>query len=570
MLSNLKKLISIAFFFDKKKFYLVILSSFIIISLEFISIAAFIPLFQILIQKEISYPYLNFLNNFDYDTILTTFLFCILGIFLIKNILLVSLEWFSFFYQETLRKKFSSNLFNFYLNHNWLEIVETNSATKIRHIDGEVKNCVAYIFIFIKLINETLICFSLILILAFINFKILLLNSIILIIFGFLYLFLIRKKFIQLNFDRYKLHLSFVKILQDTFRSLKDIKILQKEKKFKNHFDKYNEDYKDVMTRVNVFGILPRYLLETIIVLVLVIIIFILHTSEVNKEEILVTLGVYSIVLFRVFPAANKIINSLQQLTGGSAIISLVYEDFRKAKKEFNIKNEFNKNEIIFNNNIQIKNLNFKYKVKNQNNLLSNIDFEIKKGSSVGVIGPSGSGKSTLVSIFLGLIKQDSGEILVDGKKIDNFDPEWKKMIGFVPQDVNLINDNLLNNITLDLNDNFNEERMNEALNFSQLNDFVKELPEGLNTHLGDFGNKISGGQKQRIGIARAIYKKPSIIVLDESTNSLDTNLEKEIIDNITKIKENYSSIIISHRDTTIEKCDYIYKLTEGKIKQIK
>ena len=301
MFDNLQKLISSAFFFASQKFYLIILSSFIIISLEFISFAAFIPLFQILIRKEIPTPYLNFLNNFDYDTILVTFLFCILGIFLIKNILLVLLEWFSFFYQETLRKKFSSSLFNFYLNHNWLEIVETSSATKIRHIDGEVKNCVSYIFILIKLINESLICFSLILILAFINFKILLLNSIILLIFGFFYLILIRRKFIQLNFDRYKLHLSFVKILQDTFRSLKDIKILEKEKKFKNHFDKYNEEYKDVMTRVNVFGILPRYLLETIIILVLVIIIFILHSSKVNENEILITLGIYSIVLFRIF-----------------------------------------------------------------------------------------------------------------------------------------------------------------------------------------------------------------------------------------------------------------------------
>ena len=217
-----------------------------------------------------------------------------------------------------------------------------------------------------------------------------------------------------------------------------------------------------------------------------------------------------------------------------------------------------------------MKNLNFKYKVNNKENLLTNINLEIKKGHSIGIFGPSGSGKSTLINIILGLIQQDSGEIFVDGKKVDNFDPAWKQLIGYVPQDINLINDNLKNNITLNLDEKFDKEKMQEAIKVSKLNDFVNKLPNGLNTDLGEFGNKISGGQKQRIGIARAIYREPSIIVLDESTNSLDTNLEQEIIQSITEIKKNYSSIIISHRETTINRCDYIYELNKEGIKQIK
>jgi ABC-type bacteriocin/lantibiotic exporter with double-glycine peptidase domain len=238
--------------------------------------------------------------------------------------------------------------------------------------------------------------------------------------------------------------------------------------------------YKNVIIKVNVFGILPRYFLEIIIVTILVITIFILNYSTINEKDILVTLGIYSVVLFRLFPATNKIITNLQQLTGGAPIINIVYNDFDKLRKNKNNKKLFQLDRIDFKNKIEIKNLNFKYQIKNKKNLLSDINLEIDKGSSVGVFGPSGSGKSTLMNIFLGLIKQNYGEIIVDGFIINNFNPYWKELIGYVPQDINLINDNIQNNITLDLDSYYDQERMQEALKISKLDDFVNNLPKGL------------------------------------------------------------------------------------------
>ncbi len=568
MLKIFKKLVSIAFFYDKKKFYLVILSSLIIIGLELVSIAAFIPLFQILITKNIPENLLFFFEGLTYESVLYFSLLAILVIFLIKNLTLILLEWFIFSYQEGIRKNLSSDLFNFYLSNDWLDVIDKNSTTKIRHIDGEVKNYASYIFIFIKFINEIIISFFLIMILAIVNIKILLLNLSFLITFAFIYLFVIRRKIIQLNLNRYNTNLNFLSILQDTFRSLKDIKVLQKEKYFQKKFDKINEIYKNIIVKVNVFNILPKYFLEPVIVLILVTIIFILHNSQTDNNQLLILLGIYSVVLFRIFPAANRVISNLQQLTGGTSIINFIFEDFEKANKNFSTNKSYKSKEISFHDEIEIKNLNFRYKIKEKENLLSNINIKIKKKSSIGIIGPSGSGKSTFINIILGLIKQDSGEILVDGNKIDNLSPEWKKIIGFVPQDINLINGTLVNNIILSFDEEFDKKRLEEAINFSQLKNFVNTLPDGLNTHLGDFGNKISGGQKQRIGIARAIYKNPSIIILDESTNSLDLNLEKEIIDCILEIKNKYSSIIISHRNTTIQKCDNVYELHDGKLRK--
>ena len=570
MLKNFLKLTSVASFYDKKKFYLVILSSFIIISLELFSIVAFIPLFQILISKDLPYFFPPFLKELDYQIILYSSLIFILSVFVLKNLLIFLLEWFTISYQEIIRKRLSSDIFKYFLFENWLINIDINSSTKIRHIDGEVKNFSNLIFILIKFFNETVITFLLIIVLAVINFKILFFSFLILLIFGSIYLFLIRRKFIQLNLKRYKINLSFLSILQDTFRSLKDIKILQKEQKFQNKFDIINNFYKNVIIKVSIFSILPKYLLEPLIVLILVITVFVLYNSNFSDSDILITLGLFSVVLFRLFPATNKIVVNLQTLTGGTPIINVVFKDFERVKNNLIKDSKFEYNKLNFQKKIDVKNLNFKYKAKNKENLLTNINLELKKGQSVGIFGPSGSGKSTLINIILGLIQQDSGEIFVDGNKVNNLNPAWKKLIGYVPQDINLINDTLKNNITLNLDESFDEEKMQEAIKVSKLSDFVNKLPNGINTDLGEFGNKISGGQKQRIGIARAIYRKPSIIVLDESTNSLDTNLEQEIIQSITEIKKNYSSIIISHRETTINRCDSIYELNKKGIKQIR
>jgi hypothetical protein len=194
MYKNFQKLISVAFFYNKLNFYFVLLSSFFIIGLELFSIATFIPLFQILISKNIPSVLPDFVKGLSYDFILYLFLIFILSVFIFKNIILLILEWFIFSYQEIIRKKLSSDFFKYYLSSDWLENLEVNSSTKIRHIDGEVKNFSSLIFSFIKFVNEIAISLFLITILAFINYKILIFSVLVLLIFTILYFFLIRKK----------------------------------------------------------------------------------------------------------------------------------------------------------------------------------------------------------------------------------------------------------------------------------------------------------------------------------------------------------------------------------------
>lgn len=570
MIEDIKKLIKVATYFNIKDFFKVIFSTFFIIFLELLSITIFIPFLQIIINREIPSFFPFFLNSYSTNDLIVIFMIVTIIIFIIKNICLLFLEGFIISYQENIRKKLSSGLFQYYLNLSWLKTIEKSSSIKIRHLDGEVKNFSSFIQITVKLLTESFIIFFLIITLSLVNFQILLISLSALLLFAIIYLKVIRKIIRSLNLKRYESHISFLRIVQDSLRSLKDLKIYQKEKIFFNRFDAFNNDLKKITIKLNIFNILPKFLLEPLLVFILGLMVFLSIQANIPSNEFLLTLGIYALVLFRIFPASNRIIQNIQILSGSRPIIKVIYDDFRELILIKNGSEIKNKKEIKFEDSIKIKDLGFKYIKSDKNLLISNLNFEIFKGQSIGLVGPSGVGKSTLIDILLGLIKADTGKIFIDRKEIDVNQFEWKQLIGYVPQNINLIDDTLKNNITLDLQDNCDEDHMQNVLKSSKLDLLVKDLKEGTQTRLGENGLKISGGQKQRIGIARALYKKPKLLILDESTNSLDLNLEKEIIQTVVDIKREYTSLIISHRNSTIERCDGIYELFNNGIKKIK
>jgi len=224
------------------------------------------------------------------------------------------------------------------------------------------------------------------------------------------------------------------------------------------------------------------------------------------------------------------------------------------------------KNNLDFNDVIKIDKVNFSYESRPLL-VLSNISANISIGSQVGFVGESGSGKTTLVDIILGLLRPSDGFIKVDGTDIQKNLSNWQKNIGYVPQDIYLSDDTLRNNIAYGLNSNeIDEKSLKEATKVANLDKFVKNLPDGLNTMVGEHGVRISGGQRQRVGIARALYSNPNILILDEATSSLDINIEKEIMKEISKLKGKKTVIIVAHRLSTVSQCDKLFKLEKGKI----
>jgi len=268
---------------------------------------------------------------------------------------------------------------------------------------------------------------------------------------------------------------------------------------------------------------------------------------------------------FRMMPSFNRILTSLQNLRFFREPLKLVYNEFNNLKCDL-ISIESKK--IKFKNKIYFNDVTFGYSDKKI--ILENINLSISYGQTIGIIGESGAGKSTFVSLLTGLIKPTKGEIFIDDFSLKTNTNNWQNLVGYVPQSIFLLDDSILNNITLeDDQEKIDFERVNKCINDSQLNEFVNSLPDKLNTVVGEKGSLISGGQLQRIGIARALYSNPSILILDEASSALDSKTEKQLMDLVYNDFKRLTKIIISHKKENLKNCDIIYKIEKKSIIKI-
>jgi ABC-type bacteriocin/lantibiotic exporter with double-glycine peptidase domain len=263
-------------------------------------------------------------------------------------------------------------------------------------------------------------------------------------------------------------------------------------------------------------------------------------------------------------PSVNRIIYSYQAIQYSKKSCSIIIREFKNFE-EYSVNKKSKKTKdkkINFENEIQLKNISFSYGSPD-NLILNNLDLNIRKGEVVGIIGKSGSGKSTLVNIILGLLKQNSGNYLIDNVSSDEYSFETKsQLFGYVPQDVYLINDSIKNNIAFgDFDNEFDKNDLAEAIKLSSLDQYVSSLKHKENSIVGERGITLSGGQRQRVSIARALYNKPEILVFDEATSSLDANTENSIINEISNLKNKKTILIITHRESILSICDKVYKL---------
>ena len=266
-------------------------------------------------------------------------------------------------------------------------------------------------------------------------------------------------------------------------------------------------------------------------------------------------------------PSANKILVSIQSLNFAKVSIDLLEKELINSQNNISKNVITNNDDFKFEKQIEIENLYFKYKNENKNYDLFNLNFKIKKGEILGLTGPSGSGKSTLVDLILGFYNPTQGSIKVDGKNINLSLSSWQNIIGYVPQSIFLIDDTIKENITLSDNSiKIDNQRLKNATEKSELNPFINNLDGKLETMVGERGSRISGGQLQRIGIARALYKKSKLLIFDEATNALDKKTEESILQTIFELKNDYTSIIVSHDKDCLKKCDRVITLNQGKV----
>jgi len=353
---------------------------------------------------------------------------------------------------------------------------------------------------------------------------------------------------------------NLVKIIQEGLGGIRDIIINGNQSFYSSLYKKSDLPMRRALGNNAIINGTPRFAIEALGVSFITIISYFLSLDEKGFVHIVPTLGAVAIAAQKILPAIQQLYGAFVTIRGSEQSLIDVLEIINFNPRTYN-----DSSTLDFNKSIKLSNINFSYE---KNTVLDCISVDIKNGSKVGFIGETGSGKSTFLDIVMGLLKPTNGEFFIDNKKVDDSNRnQWRKHISHVPQNIYLIDGTVAQNIAFGIEDKkIDMNLVNEVAKISQLESFIKDLPNGYNTVLGERGSKISGGQRQRIGIARALYKKSSVLVLDEATSALDSKTEERVMDAIFRFAENKTILIISHKLTTLSKCDKIFVLKNKKL----
>lgn len=508
------------------------------------------------------------LNNPNYFLLLVVSF--VLFIFIIKNSLAIYFSFLQSKFAYDVAFDLNERKFNQFYQMDFSSVKSINSnitAANIANLPVEFANGIMIpLFIFL---SEIIVVFFLIIGIAIADYKLLLIISCILLPSSFLFYRAIRNRTYQMgkskNAERYMMY----QFLYQSIQGYVDVLVLNKVKYFLNkYFDKQRKLY-NLYVKLGVLETMPSRFLEVIALLGVVLIFFYCIIFNLKPSYLIAFLTLFVMAAYRMIPSINRIIIAVVKLKSMNYVLE-VFSDIPYKSKQSEQKNVFTTDSPspLFNNNFEFKNVNYQYEGANRK-ALDNVSFKINKGDIVGFIGTSGSGKTTLFNVLLRLLKQQSGEFLIDNIPLaDEYIYDWRKTIGFVRQDFYLIDATLAENIGFGIDRiKIDDEKVMQCLKSACLHDFVKTLPKGINTQIGEFGGKLSGGQKQRIAIARALYHDSEIILFDEATSALDSETENEIIDTINNLfNEQKTMLLIAHRYTTLKKCNRIYEMKDGKI----
>lgn len=553
---------------QKIKLCLLILLMFFGVVLELVGIGLIIPLITIFMDN-VSNPNILFIKNFIIKTFnffhinisLNSLLIFLIIFFLFKAAFLtnLSLRQSKFIYK--LEGDISKRIYGIYMNQSYNFFVTNNNATLIQNVINEPMLFNGYAAqAMMLLLAEMMVIFGILSFLIFVQpleTVIILLTSLILI---FIWIKISKKRIEIWGLLRQKNLEKAIQHLQQGIFAIKEIKIFNKKDFFLSKFNFFTDKIHSNNSKASFTLQLPRLWLDFFAILIIVILFFFLSLSKFNISiyEILPIIALYLVSAFRIIPSINRSLHAAQQLSFADASINRIFEQLNLPikLKELNLK------EIRFKKKLCLEQINYSYSTDQQT--LKNINIEIIKGEHVAIVGPSGSGKTTLLNLIIGLIQPNQGKIEVDGINIHDHIESWWSQIGYVPQNIYLLDDTLLANIVLGEESNsVNIEKVMEVIKLCSLDSLIENLSNGLMTNIGERGIKLSGGQIQRIGLARCLYRESTVIFLDEATNALDIETETEVFKIFEKLRNKKTIINISHRLLPNYKYDKVIKILD-------
>lgn len=494
-------------------------------------------------------------------------------IYMIKNLYMIfqySIQY-KFVYNNMFEMQ--SKLFFSYLSRPYEYFMNINSAEIIRIITSDTVYAFNALILILQLFSEVVISGMLIVALFLISPKMTISIAMVFIILVMGVNSIIKPVLRTAGRNQQVAGTGMNKWLLQSLQGIKDLKVTETEDYFKKKFDKSGYAYAQAIRKNQTFSYIPRFLIEGISFSTIFICIAILISSGTQLQVILPILSAVAMASIRLLPSVNRISTSIAQIEYNETMVDKMLENIKIFKgkcfpDDYHYNDSVSRHNEVPNFSREISFQSVSYRYQNSNvDVLSNLNLNIRKNTSIGIVGASGSGKSTTVDLLLGLLKPRMGKILVDGIDIDIDKKRWHDQIGYIPQTISMLDDTIKANIAFAVDEEkVDEEKIWQVLKDASLDEFVKELPEGLDTKIGERGVRISGGQRQRIGIARALYRDPKILIFDEATSALDGKTEGEIMNSIYGLNKDKTLIIIAHRVSTLDRCDCVYKVEKGKI----
>ena len=567
-------------------FYLAILIL-IATGLEILSLALVIPAVSFFFDNSIAEKFpiifsflvkvspLNFFSynsNFDiFEKAVVGGLTCLFLIFFIKTVYLIYFHYMQYRFVNNLRVYLSSKLLSGYLKQPYKFHLSHNSSELMRSVLTEVSNIVGTTFVTIQMISEIFVLLSFSIFLTYSYFVPSITVLSILLFLSTLFYIYSKNKIKDLGVDRHTSEEKRIRFVQEGLTGIKIIKVLGLENFFLRKFMESEKLQSMITLKYNMFVSLPRLLFELIIAISLITFLTTFIFQGYQQQEIITGISVFLVAAFRLMPSINKLLIGFQSLKFNNETIKKIHQEIADINiNESNFKiTEAKNGKISFKKEILLKDVSLNY--EDRDTILKNINLEIKKNEFIAITGPTGSGKSTLIDLIIGLIKPTSGKILIDNNNLNSNLDSWQRQIGYVPQTLHFLDDTLKNNIAYGIDEkSINNDQIQYCLESAQLKQFVNGLKNGLDSKIGEDALRISGGERKRIGIARALYFNPSVLILDEPTNELDSVTEKKIIELLVKLKSKITIILISHKDSSFKLCDKIYKIENRNIDMIK
>ncbi len=576
-ISMLKKLSSIL---DKKQKVSVLLLMILILIgglLETVGVSLVLPLISAILDEEkfarnqyVIY-FSDKFNIADTKTFILILLFGLVGMYIFKNLFLLFTVYMQSKFVNNNRCRVTRNLLSEYLHRPYEFYLYADTATILRTIYGDMDNVFNLLMQCMNLVAELVVSVCLGLFLLVIDVKMMLVIAGLLLIVTIFISKVIKKKLNIVGDDSRHAQEGLYKWILQSVTGIKDVKVLNKERYFIGQYWTYAEKYANYQISNNVLTNIPRLLIETVSIAGILLYVAISVIAGVNLNTLLPLISAFALAAMRLLPSVNRVNTYMANIAYYEPALNYIYDNVNVLKLREQEAYQLNDNgnrdkKLTLKDEISLEHITFHYP-NTDKYIFKDAVMKIPVGKSIGVVGASGAGKTTIVDVLLGLLGLQDGTINSDGVDVLDYYEEWLSHVGYIPQTIYMLDDSIRNNIAFGVDEkDISDDRVWEVLKEAQLKEFVEELPDKLDSQIGERGVRISGGQRQRLGIARALYHNPELLIFDEATSALDTDTETAIMDAIERLHGQKTMVIIAHRLRTIENCDMIYEVKDEKI----